>query len=1454
MLTFIQLLGGIAAQGASIVFGPANLCFNALQFLIEIPAAISKFYNDLALLFQEISTFMKQFKIYERIEEYARVDIELKQGTHKLMIIFVDICAISIDVLSGSKLKKFKTMAKIALFDNDSGIRAKLDEFQRLISHQSQISDAVTLEYVLKSEFELTNSMKTVFEMLNRSSEDSRKLLEEKSQEIQDELKDTHDDVKTVKAGTEVLVKDAIDRSDLKKHQEYLNRICRKLPYALETIQKLEKEVDQIRTDSLEGTGLWLKEIDVYRHWIDLDPEASHLLVLSGSSGSGKSNLAFAVLDYMKTRHSAASSSATRVSIAHYRFIRNEKQSRDDAVKDSFRSISAQLASQNFVYSKNLSSHLERKDLPLLRDMSVKDFPRELIPPPNMKDVPDTAYVLLFDGLDQLSHDDANRLVATILAMKPSKVRIIMTGTEDVFRSCFNHFNESLESIPHVRVADFNEVDIKRFIDSELKASKVLQGNAREISQIRDSIRENLPEVVEGNFSNARQVIERVNEAVKSEESVEDIARLISVDTLRNRDAATARLVEELNESLNAQEIEQLNELLVWTTYAFDWMTIEEMRAALFLRTKRTPLQSLEDKVNQKYFRLLQISPDRGGVFDMKDTYLEDFFRNSKRESQESDSDTSSDPKISMTLSIDHVRLSQVQRFFWDLSEKIVLDRFAFVHSLTDRGQHVKISANKVEAHLAISRRCFDVLLDEPKEETQILAPYAFLNLPSHLFHLKEDIPAENVFVKPTERVRIVEDLILLLQSVEFIEKHLSNRFFEEKCWLDEKWDLPTFEAWLRESQVDGKLSRKALSWVKQVETGGRLIALKEIAAMVARHWLCQRMWPTTLTFQWIDGFLDRLTYEQTQRLGVDDSSSGSHNKNQSEQISGGQDTGDDHVDEPITMQARILRAAKWAENEVKITKNALWYERLGATYLNNDEVDLSKETFSTAKTMPGWSWRVSYDLAEAYAISDQKSLAINEMEIVFRRFREQETIVPEDKAYFVQGLNKAAGWNTEMSDTTDAMIKLREAITLDEYHYPSHYQLLKTLLKTGQDSEALKLFNDMRTHPAKENSLTQLQSMLLEFSNYDDPLEHFETVFHSARQHDQFHVILETLQTIIAYARDNAFICNLIDLLLCYGIALAGHSTEENRLETALEQWTECYRRGFRSENSRKWDSALWAARYAFNHHFSGSRSTEGTAGDFEVLETRLRELTESASLSYAAYKLRLSLGSFYTLSGKQEAAQKLLLNDMKMAVDLLSDDDPGNDYIGYANIANILMHTGDDLNALSGWSLYGPEERYKEDSSAPAEKDDTTDANHEDLPPTENLHTEPESSKHIGYHCDGRCNKPWTYADSIWFCKVCDDVQFDDECLEKLRKGTLTRFVCSPDHEWLRVSSWTDEYRATGKGRVRTGGELQDGKRVGGEIVAVDVWLDTIREKWGIEKPKSEDQKETEAQNDGI
>ena len=102
----------------------------------------------------------------------------------------------------------------------------------------------------------------------------------------------------------------------------------------------------------------------------------------------------------------------------------------------------------------------------------------------------------------------------------------------------------------------------------------------------------------------------------------------------------------------------------------------------------------------------------------------------------------------------------------------------------------------------------------------------------------------------------------------------------------------------------------------------------------------------------------------------------------------------------------------------------------------------------------------------------------------------------------------------------------------------------------------------------------------------------------------------------------------------------------------------------------------------------------------------------------------------------------------------------------------------------------------------------------------------------------CNG-CRKPFSFADTVWVCKVCYETHSHHNCLNRFKDGNLGPLVCDPAHDWLRMLSWEDQFKQTGRGKVRVGGELQDGERVGGEIVAVDTWVDMIREQWGFKEP---------------
>ena len=1347
LLKFIKLLGGIIAQGASVVVGPASLCFNALSFLLDIPTRISSFYDDLSALFQELSTLIKQFRIYQRMDLYVDVGTELKEDTHKLMIAFVDVCAISIDFFGGSRLHTIGTLTKLSLFNNDSGLKSKLADFKTLISHQSQITGAITLEHVLKAEHETSNSLRSLFEELNNSAERSQRQLE----------------------NTEVLVKDTNERNAKDKQREEFVNICKKLSVDPDVIRQLGEEAEQIQIRNLRGTGSWLREMDAYKQWIDVESRSGSRLLLSGNTGSGKSCLAFAVLEALVDNFTTAGDSSMKVSVAFYRFARKKQKSSDTPVRDSLKYMAAQIAKTNRVFSRKLSSVLKSKSFSLLKDTSPDENLKELFAPASRAEDWSTAFVLLLDGIDQLSDDDATQLFKVALELEAINLRILLTGTEEKFSYCRNPSGKSLGPMPLIKVQEHNQTDIRGFIEHYLIYRKILQGDAPGVLKIVDQLREKLPDKANGNFNDVRQIIDGVSKAIDSEASEKQIMQLISAEKSQDSNAAARSLLDEMNHSLNVQEIEQLNEVLAWVIYGVNLMTTEELIAALFLRTKRALLQNLVVKIKRKYDRILRIESNSYGEYIQVSTAdLDKFFRHSPRiKRTESELEGNNDPRISMTININNARQSKVRRFIWDLSESIFLDKFAFATSGTESGSFVGIGANRIDSELLIARRCFDILLEKPTKETAPLSSYSISNLITHLGSLRDRDVIDHI--ETNEKSELVDNLVTLFQSPGFFGEHLDESFLMDGVGLHD--GLMVIRDWLQDSVARKGLNRKALGWLRQADTEDILYPWRGIAAMIARKWLCDRSLDVQGPYTWINTFL--LRQEEIQTEGEASHPMTDHNIKQNTKLEGRRLYSDeDLMRERETASTRIGRCSEWAVKAATIVKDSLFYERLGNTFVEFGQIHAAKDAFLKGKELPDYSWRLCKCLADAYAENGETGLAVQEMDAVFAQLRAQDDLGTTEKMIFVESLVEVADWEIELANNSKAIAKLEEAIHIDEHYYKSYFKLFKIFNDTEHLPQALRILGQLlETYDAEHKSLTKLSAILLDYNRWLGGLEYLEKFLQLTKPHYFFNDMLSALQMALNFAKINHRDSDAVHLYLGYGVALAHYGADETekRLDSAISQWRESYLIGLNSDDYFVQHSAIVAAKHIFNYHFLQARMNSNQSSDAKDYKFHVEQMEKLAQAEFTSQyeerPLRFSLASYYTQSRNREKAQKLLLNDLRAGLSLLSDDDPENDLMGYHNIAKAHMYTGDDCNALSAWSLYGPSERHIKDEPDHAERplhvnaeDKQTDAD-----VASRFSPWPESPP---FSCDGGCNKQFTYANSLWFCTYISELLVPPFC----------------------------------------------------------------------------------------
>ncbi|EXJ79463.1 hypothetical protein A1O3_08965 [Capronia epimyces CBS 606.96] len=823
VLNCIQLLGGLVADGASVVFGPATLCFNAISFLIDVPNKIADVYEGIGNLFEEVSHFLALFKIYENFSE---LDPDLRDGTHKLMMSVVRICGLSIKIIEGGVLHHIKIGAKVAFLKDDSGVRAELVEFKALIDKQSHVTEAVTLQHVLSNEDKLAEALRRQYESAEK--------------------------IGNIEVGVKTLVADLSDRKLQRITSERVDTMAKMLGMTEEPAQEARRAIQRMKDNRLKGSAQWLMEMQEYKEW-KTDTDQLPLLLLCGEPKTGKSYLLAAIDEDLRDQDPT-------VAIAYYKFSghdakSNKEKNRDDVVS-ALKSMALQLAGQYKTYSKEMAA--------LKDDFKPPDPGKELFEKQwwdklqlskyaQMKE--EAHIVLLFDGVDELSDSNTTKFFKLVKAVRDegqaiakARLRFLVTGKVKTFQNT-RQYTTPAGTIP---TSDYNEPDIMLYLEQELEGDDVLQGGHVEMMDLLKSIRKTLPTKAQGSFSAVQQKLERVREAVESDAYLDDVETILAEDTAEDVDKLAHKVIGDLNASLNAHDIEQLNELLKWTIFGYTYFSVDELRAALFLSSGRAPLQAFEKKLKNKYMRVLHLE---GGTVRV-DWDISKLFAGSDRGIPGREAALDIDAaKITMTISINQADTPTVQRFLWDLTERVGIGRFDFTPLKTGNDGKGVIECEEARAHYHLAAHLLKLLCDDPDERTKPLVYYALLYLPLHLDSVREALGEKKL--GNLERRTIAKRLVDLLSDVEGMEKFWDTSDDIHESWLSND-AVFTIQSWLDDFKTREVLEPRERRWIRQYASraDGRGGFYRPMTIMVARHWLQDSAWRARQSFSWVDRFI----------------------------------------------------------------------------------------------------------------------------------------------------------------------------------------------------------------------------------------------------------------------------------------------------------------------------------------------------------------------------------------------------------------------------------------------------------------------------------------------------------------------------------------------------------------------------------------------------------------------
>ncbi|KAI9666298.1 MAG: hypothetical protein M1821_004233 [Bathelium mastoideum] len=1250
----IKLLGGIAAQAASTTFPASGLCFNAVSFLLDAPFKIINMYEQLTELFQTVGTFLKQFKIFERIEKYSDIDPALLENVNQLLICFVRICALSIKLLHGGTREQLKIYLKKSLLDKDSGVGDELAELKRLSHARDSITHSLTLEAALKSDKKLTDLLFWASGMEHK-------------------MEDIDKDIRNATIGVDFLV----DAERDKVWHKQLDDINTNLGIE-KLLNDLDKQYRDAKTRQVKGTGSWLLEQDQFQQWIEPAAKGTQFLLLLGKKNVGKSFLIPAISEHIRAQKRDVTD---QIALAKYCFPQDIDRSGNKLpqVQQAFKCLAYQLAQENKVYAKELAVICKAE----LNQLSGKELWKKL---KFEEAAHGTTFIIILDGIDQLLSAD-EELFSVLADLKTSDdasssgLRILLSGPR-------SSMVRSIEREPAIEVAEHNSEDVKKYIERSLEGADVLRGDEEEVVNLRKLVTEKLP-------------TEAGNDFYKIDIAIREIGRQRYLDEAgvhRVLDKAGAEIKEtikrdlqQLNETLDPSGIKELNELLSWVLCFSGILRVDELKAAHALGHKKTAIRPLKKILKDDYGSIFEIDEDE--YVDVP-SEIQECLIFEKR--QDNGFRMENEEGAQRTVTITKEEINMLRNFIKAFVDPETFEKFGFEAFFQGKGDpQVQIGINMTDAHTTVISALLDLFQKDRDEKTSELGSTALSELPLLLDPIGgigklSELDSEH-------KIKIGSGLIRFLSGrVNYwVGKY---KYGTPLFWLEDDDALDGLWQWLKDSTVVKASDHGETEWIDRViDPNAKYQLLRPVVLAYARHWLRDPSWDTWDTastnyhlrnpVRWIQNYLTRERFSKKE------------------------------IDKIEIMyrptEDQIAASAKWAEKELNIEQqDSLWYERLGCTYLLFGERDDATKTFVEARKCGLNTTTTDERLAQAYAGLGEYAEAIKHMKDVVNDLKTVENPSEKDTDRLRGDVHDLIDWYSKTREPDIAMKWCEEALKYNKEKYRIYRIMIKTLFENNRIKEAADLLIEWSHQGATDYELSMLEAMQYDFAvycvanyDYDDENDHFHAIIGLAQQIEKYDTVLGAMEKAIDFAKNRKEYNALGVLLLYRGNALSKSHLGKDSFSSALRHWHDC-----RVVSKRSGDVYVGfrATRKIGLYHVMEATNPQRTGDEqqehVQTLEKVLKELKSDPNLwgsdDTAGYFEAL-LAIYYRSVGDDAKARQLLQREIKNYLDMLSDEWPENDWSAYRRLAVILARYGDDCNALSAWSLLPPSDAGSESPS---------------------------------------------------------------------------------------------------------------------------------------------------------
>jgi hypothetical protein len=375
--------------------------------------------------------------------------------------------------------------------------------------------------------------------------------------------------------------------------QRLLSNIDANLGTPSETYKAIQAIYKRRLNEQIPGSGEWLQHDPLYTAWADARRSLFSILGVAGGEGYGKSFLFAAIVKHLQEVYSGATEDMTCTSISYYMF--DQQEIKDPSLIRALEVLAWQIAKADMVYRKELGS-VKAAGINQIRSLCKQLFGKSY--------KTDSKFFLLLDGIDQMDKQHLQEFVqlleewqSTASTWPRFTLRILLIGRTETMDKVKTRIGDEISVID---VASTNRDDMINFINDRMNKMEILGGSSDQVVALRGDILETLTNETKGDFVNVGLLLDEIS-GKKRPSEIRDILTRSGED----RSDTIARKMEMLNETLSDEDISDLNHLVMWVVFAEYPLTLEELEAALFLKSREPSLRPLAENIRDQYSSLL---------------------------------------------------------------------------------------------------------------------------------------------------------------------------------------------------------------------------------------------------------------------------------------------------------------------------------------------------------------------------------------------------------------------------------------------------------------------------------------------------------------------------------------------------------------------------------------------------------------------------------------------------------------------------------------------------------------------------------------------------------------------------------------------------------------------------------------------------------------------------------